>query len=400
VARAIWTGSLSFGLVNIPVGLFSATEDKTVHFHQFERGTPSRIRYRRVNEDTGKEVDYKNIVKGADIGGGDYVLLTPEELEEVEPGRSRTIDIVDFVKAEEIDPIYYQKTYYIAPNDDGATRAYALLLKAMEKADRVGIATFVMRSKQYLTAIRPQSKVLTLETMYFADEVRDPRKELDRLPESKSAPKKDLDTAVSLIESMTTSWDPTNYRDNYRDRVNQLIKAKAKDEEIVTDQEPDDQEKVVDLVEALQASVERARSHKAGRSLQEPKKLSTRKKGEGSGAKGRASSDGVSRDDLKSLSKQELTDLAQELDISGRSRMSRDDLVSAITEAQSEARSEARSKGKASKGGASKGGASKGGASKGGASKRQQDKGPRHKTRKTQQRQAARKPQRAGKKAS
>ena len=174
MARAIWTGSVSFGLVNVPVGLFSATEDHDVHFHQFEKGTSSRIRYERVNEDTGDEVAYKDIVKGAEITDGEYVMLTQEELEAVEPGRSRTLDISDFVDAAEIDPIYYQKSYYLAPADDTAKKAYRLLVQAMAKADRIGIATFVMRGKQYLAAIRPAENVLVLETMFFADEVRDP----------------------------------------------------------------------------------------------------------------------------------------------------------------------------------------------------------------------------------
>jgi DNA end-binding protein Ku len=330
VARAIWTGSLSFGLVNIPVGLYSATEDKTVHFHQFQRGTSSRIRYRRVNEDTGKEVDYDDIVKGADIGNGDYVLLTPEELEEVEPGRSRNIEIIDFVEAEEIDPIYFQKTYYVAPQNDGAKRAYALLTKAMDKSDRVGIATFVMRSKQYLTAIRPQSNVLTLETMFFADEVRDPRKEIGQIPDQRSVGKKDLDTAVSLIKSMTTRWEPDNYRDSYRDRVSQLIHAKARDEEVVSEDVPQDEEKVVDLMEALQASVERARGHKAGNSGQ-ARKLTTRK----GGSKGQQEeSPQLSRQDLAELSRSELNQIAQDLDISGRSKMRRSELAAAIAKAQ------------------------------------------------------------------
>jgi DNA end-binding protein Ku len=333
VARAIWTGSLSFGLVNIPVGLYSATEDKTVHFHQFQRGTSSRIRYRRVNEDTGKEVDYDDIVKGADIGNGDYVLLTPEELEEVEPGRSRNIEIIDFVEAAEIDPIYYQKTYYVAPQNDGAKRAYALLTKAMDESDRVGIATFVMRSKQYLTAIRPQSNVLTLETMFFADEVRDPRKEIGQIPDQRSVGKKDLDTAVSLIKSMTTRWEPDNYRDSYRDRVSQLIHAKARDEEVVSEDEPQDEEKVVDLMEALQASVERARSHKAGNSGQ-ARKLTTRKGGSKGQGPPQLSREQLSREQLAELSKSELTQIAQDLDISGRSKMSRSDLARAIAKAQ------------------------------------------------------------------
>jgi DNA end-binding protein Ku len=380
VARAIWTGSLSFGLVNIPVGLYSATEDKTVHFHQFQRGTSSRIRYRRVNEDTGEEVDYNDIVKGADIGNGDYVLLTPEELEEVEPGRSRNIEIIDFVEAAEIDPIYYQKTYYVAPQNEGAQRAYALLTKAMEKSDRVGIATFVMRSKQYLTAIRPQSNVLTLETMFFADEVRDPRKEIGQIPDQRSVGKKDLDTAVSLIESMTTRWEPDNYRDSYRDRVNQLIDAKAREEEVVRDEEPGDEEKVVDLMEALQASVERARSHKAGNTGQ-ARKLTTRK----AGSQAEDGTPRLSREELAELSKPELSRLAQDLDISGRSKMSRSDLATAIAKAQpaEQSNDQKRRNGKpgSSKQGSSKQGSSKQGSSKQGSSKqgsggkRQNDRG-------------------------
>jgi len=204
MARAIWTGSVSFGLVNVPVGLFSATEDHDVHFHQFEKGTSSRIRYERVNEDTGDEVAYRDIVKGAEVGDG-YVMLTQEELESVEPGRSRTIEISDFVDATAIDPVHYQKSYYLAPTDDSAKKAYALLLQAMAKSDRIGIATFVMRGKQYLAAIRPAEKVLVLETMFFADEVRDPAEELDGLPTRTKAAAKDLNMAVKLIESLTTA---------------------------------------------------------------------------------------------------------------------------------------------------------------------------------------------------
>jgi DNA end-binding protein Ku len=285
VARAIWTGHLSFGLVNVPVGLYSATEDHTVHFHQFEKGTSSRIRYKRVNEDTGKEVAFEDIVKGADVGNGQYVMLAPEELEQVEPGRSRTIEIGDFVDVEEIDPIYYQKTYYLAPQDESGEKAYGLLLEAMDKAGRVGIATFVMRAKQYLAAIRPQNKVLTLETMFFADEVRDPKKEIGRLPGKQSLGKKDVDMAVSLIESMTTPWDPKNYRDSYQDRVKQLIRAKRNDEEVVSEEEAEPEGRVVDLLEALQASVDQARGHRAGNRQQGRQKVRTRKAGDGDTAR-------------------------------------------------------------------------------------------------------------------
>jgi len=277
MARAIWTGSVSFGLVNVPVGLFSATKDHDVHFHQFEEGTSSRIRNQRVNEDTGDEVDYKDVVKGAELSDGGYVMLTQEELESVEPGRSRTIDISDFVDAAEIDPIHYQKSYYLAPSDDSAKKAYMLLLKAMDKAERIGVATFVMRGKQYLAAIRPAKNVLVLETMHFADEVRDPADELDLLPTRTKVAPKDLDMAVSLVKAMTSPWKPKNYRDTYTERVQKLIEAKKKDREIVLPEETeDDAGKVVDLLEALQASLDKSKGHKAG-NTGNLSKLKTRK---------------------------------------------------------------------------------------------------------------------------
>ncbi len=146
MGRAIWTGSLSFGLVSVPVGLYSATEDKTVRFNQFQAGTPDRVRNRRVNERTGEEVDYRDIVKGFDVGGGEFVIVTPQELEAAEPEKSRTISVTDFVDLDEIDPVYFQRTYYLAPHTEDARRAYALLLKVMSETKKVGVATFVMRS--------------------------------------------------------------------------------------------------------------------------------------------------------------------------------------------------------------------------------------------------------------
>ncbi|MDK3255782.1 Ku protein [Blastococcus capsensis] len=333
MARAIWTGALTFGLVNVPVGLYSATQDKSVHFNQFERGTSSRIRYKRINEDTGEEVDYDDIVKGEEVGDGRYVIVAPEELEEIEPGRSRVIDISDFVDVAQIDPVYYGKTYYLAPQDEGAQRAYALLLQAMERAERVGIATFVMRSKQYLAAVRPQGDVLTLETMFFADEVRDPVEEIEQLPVRHSFKSRDLDMAVSLIDSMSTDWDPTNYRDTYRDRVNELIEAKRRGEEVVTEGAPETAGNVVDLMEALRASVEAAGKHRPGNRGPD-RKLATRKADGGPTA-------GGSDEELQDMSKQELYDLAQELDVSGRSKMTRDELLDAVATARSAGRGKA-----------------------------------------------------------
>src|SRR6266566_9998601 len=216
MARAIWTGSVAFGLVNVPVGLYAATEDRTVHFNQFQAGASDRIRYKRVNERTGREVELADIVRGHEVSKDDYVLVTDEELAAVDPGGSRTIDIADFVELAEIDPIYFQKTYYLAPQGEGAERAYGLLRQAMDATGKVGVATFVMRGKQYLVAIRPQRDVLMLETMFFADEVRDPHEEIDNLPAGHTFRGRELQIAEQLIGSMATPWKPENYRDTYR----------------------------------------------------------------------------------------------------------------------------------------------------------------------------------------
>jgi DNA end-binding protein Ku len=333
MARAIWTGSLGFGLVNVPVGLYSATEDHTVHFSQFEKDTPDRIRYRRVNERTGEEVDYSDIVKGYDIGGGDYVIVTPKELEEREPGRSRTIEITDFVDQRDIDPIYYRSTYYLAPQGDGADRPYGLLLQAMESADRVGIATFVMRGKEYLAAIRPAGDVLALETMFFADEIRDPADELDSLPKGQSFQKRELDMARSLIDSMTVPWKPEQYADTYRDRVMELIKAKHRGEEVVTEGETGESAPVLDLMQALERSLEGAKGGgRAGRKA--PEKTSEKAPAKSAGRKATGGRPGgTGPEDLSDLSKDDLYEKAQELGVSGRSKMSRKQLEQAVRKA-------------------------------------------------------------------
>ena len=180
--RTIWSETISFVLVSIPVELYSATEAHEPTFHQFEKGTADRIRYQRVNERTGAEVEYSDIVKGADIGGGNYVMLDPGELDSVAPGRSRLLDIHTFVDLDDIDPIYFSKTYFLAPGSDEAKKPYALLRDAMPDSSKAAIATFVMRSKEYLVAIRADSDLLVLETMFFADEIRDPHDEIAHLP--------------------------------------------------------------------------------------------------------------------------------------------------------------------------------------------------------------------------
>ena len=258
MARPIWTGSLSFGLVNVPVGLYSAIEQKDVRFHQFQQGTKKRVRNQRVAEGSTKEVPYEKVVKGYEVSKNKFVMVEPEDLEAVEPGPSRTIEIEDFVALEEIDPVYYEKPYYLAPRgDSGGERSYQLLRAAMERADRVGIARFVMRGKQYLAAVRPRGDVLVLETLYFHDEVRDPAKVIADLPGKGRANPRELDIALQLIESLTTEWKPERYDDTYRERVLDMIKRKGKGEEIEAPEREREGAEVVDLMEALRESLER-----------------------------------------------------------------------------------------------------------------------------------------------
>ena len=255
--RTIWKGALSFGLVNIPTGLYPATSDKAVHFNQFEEGTSDRIRYKRVNERTGEEVANDRIVRGFDLGGGEYVILSDEELESAEPKKSRQIEISDFVDIGDIDPVYFRSSYYLAPEGDGADKAYALLRRAMEEAGKVAIATLVMRNKEYLVAIRPEGDALAMHTMYFSDEVRTPGKELPGLPEDGDVTDRELSMAQLLIESMESDWDPMRYHDTHREKVEDLIEEKRQGHEIVIQEGPEPA-KVVDLMEALNASINAA----------------------------------------------------------------------------------------------------------------------------------------------
>ena len=336
MARAIWTGSLSFGLVNVPVGVYAATEDKTVHFNQLQRGTSDRIRNRRVNERTGEEVAISEIVKGFDLGGGRYVVVEPGELEAVEPGRSNTIEITDFVDLADIDPVFYKSAYYLAPKGKGSERAYALLRQAMAESGRVGIATFVMRGKQHLVAIRPDRQVLTLETMYFADEVRDPASELDSLPPSElEFGGRELDTAKLLIDAMAVEWDPAQYRDTYRDAVEEMIEAKARGEVVSVERPAEPSAPVVDLMDALRASVEKVREGRQAPPAEAARSESRRaarpaKAAAAAKAPARASRRGTT----PKASTQELRERAGELGVAGRSKMSRTELEAAVAAAE------------------------------------------------------------------
>jgi DNA end-binding protein Ku len=263
MARAIWTGSISFGLVNVPVKVYSAVHHQSIQFHQLDESSGARVRNKRVSEKTGKEVPYEKIVKGYEFGKGKYVTITQDELEEFKPEATRTIDIDDFVELDDIDPIYYESTYYLAPagKDAGSTKAYALLLQAMQKKQKVGIGKVVMRTKQYLCAVRPlENNVLALSTMLFEDEIV-PKSEIPEVPSrASSVSDRELKMASSLIDSLSTEWKPSKYKDTYREELLDLIERKAKGKDIVVEESAaPEQTKVLDLMAALEASLDAAK---------------------------------------------------------------------------------------------------------------------------------------------
>jgi len=261
-ARSIWTGAIGFGLVHVPVRLYSATEDKNVHFHQMKEGTNKRIRYQRVT-DQGEEVPYEDVVRAYEVSKGKYVTLTDEDLEAAEPRKSKTIDIEDFVDLNEIDPIYFQKTYYVFPDNRAeAGKPFVLLRRALEDTERIGIGRFVMREREYLVSIRPYGDVLALETMFFPDEVREPKKMADP-PKNVRVDDRELQMAARLVDSLTTKFDPSRYTDTHRERVLDVIKRKAKGEEIVAEAPEEADAKVIDLMEVLRASIEGAGGRRA-----------------------------------------------------------------------------------------------------------------------------------------
>ncbi|MFF4470136.1 Ku protein [Streptomyces sp. NPDC001599] len=335
MARAIWTGVITFGLVSVPVGLFTATEDHTVHFHQLQRGTSDRIRNRRVNERTGEEVDADDIVKGYEVSEGEYVVVEPEELDEIAPGRSRTLEITDFVDLDRIEPVFFGRTYYLAPRGKEYLKVYELLRTALADTGKAGVATFVMRNRQYLTALRAEDRVLLLQTLHWADEVRDPVEELPELPSDRVGRGKELDMALRLVDALSGDWEPARYRDTYQEKVRELVRAKAEGEEVAVAEEAPGATNVVDLMEVLRGSLEQAKGKGTG-------KGTGKGKGKGKGGKRPAASRKKAtapsrrtpppRGELRELSKAELYQRATERDIAGRSKMSREELVDALTD--------------------------------------------------------------------
>jgi len=256
MARAIWTGSISFGLLNVPVRLYSAVSRKNVSFRELRASDSSRIRHKRVAEADGEEVPYEEIVKGYEIAPEQYVVLTRDELEELDPQKTKAIEIQDFVDLDEIDPIYFDHPYYLGP-DKGAEKAYALLVKAMSDSNKVAVARFVLRNRENLAAIRPMGKVLTMATMRFADEVVSPDELEDVVPANgRKLEKREVEMAQQLIESLSGEFDPAKYRDEYREELLSLIERKGRGEEVVEAvSEAPKPTKAPDLMAALEESL-------------------------------------------------------------------------------------------------------------------------------------------------
>jgi DNA end-binding protein Ku len=265
MARSLWSGSVSFGLVNVPVRLFTATSDKSIHFHQVDEKTGARIRHKRVSEKSGREVDNDRIANGYERSKGKVVIVTDDELSAADPERSHTIDIEAFVPLADIDPLHYDKAYWVSPADqEGAKKAYALLRTAMEKKEQVAVGRFVLRTKEHLVALRPLDGALALQTMRFADEIVKPST-VEGLPVRTKAGTKELKSAEQLIDALSDDWDPSSFRDRHRARVKKIIDKKAKGQEITVEEPKEDRAEVLDLMQALEDSVAAARKGKRRR---------------------------------------------------------------------------------------------------------------------------------------
>jgi DNA end-binding protein Ku len=254
MARSIWTGSISFGLVNIPIRIFPAIREHDVHFHQIAPDG-SRVHNQRVSGKSGKVVEYEDVRKGYETSKGKYVVFEPEELQRLSPASTKTIEIEDFVPLEEIDPISFERTYHLTPAGKDATKAYALLAAVMEDRQRIGIGRIVMRERQHLAAVRPFGKGLALSTLLFADEVV-PQSDVPDLPSRRpTLTTREKQLAAQIVDSLATDWDPKRYRDDYERQLRKVIKAKQQGKQLEPQEEAPSVQ-VIDLMDALRASLE------------------------------------------------------------------------------------------------------------------------------------------------
>ena len=256
----VWRGSIAFGLVNVGVKAFSAVRDSKVRFHQIDRATGSRIGYEKVAKATGEPVAKEDIELGYELDSGEYVTFRKEEIDELRPSSTRSIDITEFVDLASIDPVYYERTYWLQPADEAAARAYRLLTEAMETEQWVGIGRVVMRNTEYLAAIRPLDGALAMSTMRFAEEVLD-RDEAITLPETAEPEEREIKLAVQIIESLAGEWDPSAHHDQFTDELRALIEERAAGKQVMSVAEPEGEPegRVVDLMQALEQSVEAAK---------------------------------------------------------------------------------------------------------------------------------------------
>ena len=291
--RGVWTGSISFGLVSVGVKALTAVHDHDVHFHQLERGTGARVGNQKVSKESGEPVDADDIEMGYEVSKGRYVTFDRSEIDELRPESTRHVDVTDFVDLAEIDPVYYQRTYWLAPTDDGAEHAYRLLAAAMEETQQVGIGTVVMRNKQYLTAIRPLDGVLAMSTMRFADEVV-AQSEISELPSRRSKPEaKAVRLATQIVDSLASDWDPSQYHDTFTEELKERILAKDRGDEVVEEEgAPPASADVADLMAALEASVAKAkeggRSRTAKRKRRGPSKSTAKRTSKQAGTRASA----------------------------------------------------------------------------------------------------------------
>ena len=311
MARALWSGSLSFGLVNVPVQLVSAARDLDYHFHQLHEGDKVPIEQRRFCAEEDVEVGWEEIAHSYELDGGKEVVVTDDELASVEPRKTRTIDIEAFVEMAEVDPIYFDHPYFLVPAGDseGTLRAYALLVQAMGDSERVALGRFVMRTKEYLVAVRVRDGALALTTMLFHDEVRSPK---DVPTGGKKPAKGAVDDAVAIIEELSVDWEPERYTDCYRERLRKVIDRKRKGQTIEVPAAEKEPGPVPDLMAALQRTLENVRA------------------GEDPRARGEEEDGGDAREELSALSRDELYDRAQQEGVRGRTKMSKKELVDAL----------------------------------------------------------------------
>jgi DNA end-binding protein Ku len=263
--RPIWSGTISFGLVSVPVKMYSATESKELKFHFLHKDDLTPIGYDKVRKDTGEHVDADEIVRGFEIEKGRFVPLEDEDLDRLDIELTHSIDICDFVSLDEIDPIYFRKAYYLVPQE-GAEKPYRLLVKALDETGKVGIAKVVIRNKEHLAALRPYDGMLLLETMYYPDEIR----EAEKVDGRGQLPKAEVDMAKSLVENLSDSFKPQKYDDRYRKELLDLIRAKAKGKKLPEPEAEDDEGEVVDLMAALRESVEQTQKKQRKRPRKKP----------------------------------------------------------------------------------------------------------------------------------